>query len=286
VSWYYPKRGAKTSANGIKLQKSDKTGPPAWGQRWIDSIAQFTRAPQMERGLRIAKSGRVLSIQVDQGFATAEVQGTRSRPYRVEIGLPMFTRKQWMRVTDALLKKAFYSAKLLAGEMPLELEEIFVQAGAALIPTSEEDLSSDCSCTELDSPCTHIAATFFVLGQEIDRDPFLLLEMRGLGRAQLLAEMQTRRGSDKILKKKPATAPLPERPVQTLLSHRLNDFFRASPAPTTHAATSANPAAPVLKPGSRIHKMGAPPFWQSDNNFEDVLVRIYQAVRSRASNLG
>src|SRR5689334_17538310 len=117
MSWYYPKRAAKSAAGGIKLYKTSGQSSTGWGQRWMDSVASFSRPKQLEHGLRYAKSGQVLSIHVDQGFAAADVQGSRATPYKVEIGLPMFTRKQWMRVADALLKKAFFTAKLLAGDM-------------------------------------------------------------------------------------------------------------------------------------------------------------------------
>ena len=275
MSWHYPKRPAKSSADGIKLYKSSEEGNTEWGQQWINSVSRFCSPKQLERGLRYAKSGQVLSVHVEQGFATAEVQGTRLRPYKVEIGLPMFTRKQWMRLTDALLKKAFYTAKLLAGDMPYEIEEIFQKAGAPLIPSSETDISSDCSCPDDDDACKHIAAVYYVLGQEIDRDPFLLMEMRGLGRAQLLAEIQARRN------KKPIAAPSPERPLKTFLSDHLNDFFQAPKDRPLTWPVEPDYLARLLKPGGRIHEMGSPPFWQSDNNFEEVLTRIYQAVRKR-----
>jgi uncharacterized Zn finger protein len=250
-----------------------------WGARWLDAVSAFSPAKQMERGRVMAKSGKVLSLQVDQGFVAADVQGSRSRPYKVEIGLPMFSRKQWQRVTDALLKKAFYAAKLLSGDMPRDLEQIFSDTGAALLPASAADISSDCSCFEMDEPCKHIAATYVALAQEIESNPFLLLEMRGLTRAQLLTEIQTRRGAR--TKTTTTAAPI-DRPPQTYLAGKLNDFFQAPKDRPLSASAPSVDAPALLKPGLRIQEMGSPPFWQSDNDFEEVLVRIYQAVRRRA----
>ena len=90
MSWHYPKRAVKSSAHGIKLHKAAEHGNTGWGEQWINSVSRFCSPKQLDRGLRYAKSGQVLSIHVEQGFATAEVQGTRLRPYKVEIGLPMF----------------------------------------------------------------------------------------------------------------------------------------------------------------------------------------------------
>jgi len=283
VSWYQPKRGAKSAAGGLKLYKTADKADAGWGGLFMDSVSGFLPKKQLERGLRYAKSGQVLSVQVDQGFAGADVQGTRARPYKVEIGLPMFTHKQWMRVVDALLKKAFYTAKLLAGDMPREIGPIFAGAGAPLVPTSQADFSSDCSCTDLESPCKHVVAACYLLAQEIDRDPFLLMEMRGLGRAQLLNEIQTRRSAGgKTPGPAPARSSAMDRPAQTALSDRPHDFFDAPKDRPLTWPIEPDDLGRRLKPGGRIHEMGSPPFWQSDNSFEDVMMGIYKAVRKKA----
>jgi uncharacterized Zn finger protein len=264
----------------MRRAEPDKSG---WGARWLEAVANFSPKKQLERGHLYAKSGKVLSLQVDQGFAAAEVEGPRTRPCKVEIGLPMFTRKQCARAVDALLKQALYTAKLLAGDMPRDLEKIFADAGAALLPTSAADISSDCSCFDMEDPCKHVAAVYVRLAHDFDANPFLLLEMRGLTRAQLLMELQTRRSTrGKSAAKRSVPTLSVERPVQTYLAAHLNDFFQAAQNRPFTALPSVDDAAPLITPGLRIQEMGSPPFWQSDNDFEEVLVRIYQAVRSRA----
>lgn len=228
--------------------------------------------------MRSLKMGHVLSLRVDQGFASAEVHDIRPGPYKVEVALPMFTTRQWRRVTDALLKKAYFTAKLLAGDMPLEIEKIFSEANADLLPTSEADLSSDCPCLDRDDPCKHVSAVYVALAQEIERNPFLLMEMRGLSRAQLLAEIQARRSPAPVAVPKGVTGPR-----QTPLAHRLHDFFNAPKEAVFVWPVDTKAIEERLKPGGRIHEMGSPPFWQSDNDFEDVLTRIYKAVRKHVS---
>ena len=82
------------------------------------------------------------------------------------------------------------SAKLLAGEVPPELEEIFDSAGAPLFPTSAGDLDQHCSCPDWGVPCKHIAAVFYLLAEAFDADPFLILLLRGRGRDELLARLR------------------------------------------------------------------------------------------------
>ena len=90
----------------------------------------------------------------------------------------------------ALSEQALPSAKLLAGEVPPELEEIFADAGAPLFPRSVRDLEQRCSCPDREVPCKHLAATFYLLAEAFDADPFLILRWRGRERGQLLARLR------------------------------------------------------------------------------------------------
>ena len=86
------------------------------------------------------------------------------------------------------------AAKLLAGEVPPELETIFTAAGAPLFPTSVKDLDQRCSCPDWEVPCKHLAATFYLLAEAFDADPFLILRWRGRDRDELLARLRELRG--------------------------------------------------------------------------------------------
>ncbi len=248
----------------------------------MSKLKLITDARKLERGLPYATAGQVLSVQVTQGFAETLVQGTRTQPYKVEIGLQMLTASQAKRAADALTKKAYYIAKLLAGEFPHEISDIFDKAGTPLFPESEEDLSSDCSCADDAAPCKHVAATYYILGQEFDRDPFLLLEMRGLNRAQLLAEIQLRRAAGKNERKNIPTEAPPKFPAQTNLSSQLTDFYNAPQDRPLAWKRSDDFLEQLPPPGGRIKELGSPPFWQSDHDFQDVLKGIYSSVRKKA----
>ncbi len=280
MNWHYPKRGPKKAAGGIRLEDTFGVSKTFWGKRWIETLESFGWKTRIEKGLTYAKAGQVLSIRVDQGFATAEVHGSRLRPYKVEIGFPMFSSQQWKRVADALEKRAFHTAKLLSGEMPVEMEAVFLGARASLLPDSETDITSDCTCPGGERLCKHVAAAFYILGQEFDRNPFLIFDMRGFSREKLLAEVQARRKAPTRRKAVPASAPV-EAPSTTNLSKSLSEFFKAP----VDRALGWKPGPDFLerlpKPGARIKEMGVPPFWESDNSFDEVLTRIYQMVRTR-----
>jgi hypothetical protein len=122
-------------------------------------------------------------------MVTAQVQGSRPRPYRVRLGLAAFGKAQWAALERALAASAWYSAKLLAGEMPPDIEEVFGAQGLSLFPASAGDLSMDCSCPDWEVPCKHIAAVFYLLAEAFDEDPFAILAWRGRERQELLANL-------------------------------------------------------------------------------------------------
>ena len=136
----------------------------------------------------------MISLEIDAGEVAASVQGSRAQPYAVTITLPPFSELVWARAEIALSEQALPAPKLLAGEVPPELEEIFAAAGAPLFPTAVEDLDQRCSCPDWEVPCKHLAATFYLLAEAFDADPFLILRWRGRDREQLLARLRQLRG--------------------------------------------------------------------------------------------
>lgn len=53
------------------------------------------------------------------------------------------------------------------------------------MPSPCQDLKTECSCPDWSNPCKHIAAVYYLLGEEFDRDPFLIFRLRGMEREEL-----------------------------------------------------------------------------------------------------
>jgi uncharacterized Zn finger protein len=176
---------------GIKAHsKRGAIGEQWWSRRLIDVLESWGMSGRLSRGRSYARAGQVLNFKLTQGKVTAQVQGSRVRPYDVRIGVLPLTTAQWRRVLDRLASQALFRAKLLAGEMPHEIEEVFADCGTPLFPRSAADLEMHCSCPDWGVPCKHLAAVCYVLAEEFDRDPFGLLAWRGRGRAELLAALR------------------------------------------------------------------------------------------------
>jgi uncharacterized Zn finger protein len=130
---------------------------------------------------------------VGPGSVTAQVQGSRERPYRVRVGIAAFGKSEWAQVERTLAGNAWYAAMLLSGEMPEDIEDVFADVGLSLFPATARDLSLDCSCPDRAVPCKHLAATFYLLAESFDGDPFTILAWRGREREDLLANLQAAR---------------------------------------------------------------------------------------------
>jgi uncharacterized Zn finger protein len=167
-----------------------------WSRRFLEVLESFALGSRLTRGKNYARRGQVLSLEVATGVVTASVQGSRRTPYRVSIALPAFSELVWAKVEVTLAEQAIHSARLLAGEMPHDLEEVFLAAGAPLFPQRAEDLTLRCSCPDWEVPCKHLAATFYLLAESFDDDPFAILLWRGRSREALLHRLRELRGGD------------------------------------------------------------------------------------------
>lgn len=192
--WYPPPARARPVEGGLKARS--KRGAMAqswWSGRFIDVLESLGVGGRLQRGRTYARKGQVMDLNLDAGMVTAQVQGSRPRPYRVRIGLAAFDKQQWARVSQALADDAWYTARLLAGEMPPDIEDVFAGVGLSLFPAGARELSMDCSCPDWEVPCKHLAAVIYLLAESFDEDPFAVLAWRGRDREDLLAALSALR---------------------------------------------------------------------------------------------
>jgi uncharacterized Zn finger protein len=149
---------------------------------------------RLSRGQDYASQGQVLSMGEIKNGVAATVQGSRVKPYRVTIQVMPLKAEEWEKALDVLASQAVFAAKLLAGEMPENIEEAFQSAGLSLFPERPGDLVTQCSCPDWANPCKHVAAAHYILGDRFDEDPFLLFRMRGRSKDQVLEGLRLHRG--------------------------------------------------------------------------------------------
>lgn len=193
MSWQdWAERGARPiRVEGGLVARSERgaIGSTWWSRRFVAVLESLSMGGRLTRGRTYARKGQVLELGVRPGVVTSTVQGSRPQPYQVSIGFAVLPEEAWQAVESALASQALYRAQLLAGELPGELEQLFTDAGAPLFPASQRELSMRCTCPDVAVPCKHIAATFYLLAERFDDDPFELLLWRGRSRPDLLADL-------------------------------------------------------------------------------------------------
>jgi len=254
---------------GIKARsRRGAIGEQWWSRRFIGVLEASGLSSRLARGRSYARAGQVLDFRLSQGKVTAQVQGSRVRPYDVRLGVLPLTKPQWRRVTERLASQALFRAKLLAGEMPHEIEDVFAECGTPLFPRSATDLDMHCSCPDWGVPCKHLAAVCYVLAEEFDRDPFAMLAWRGKARDDLLASLrEIRAGGSEPDREVALAPPLPE---------SVEEFWSARLSPARLRALSA-PAG--SSPPDLLLRMFQPPLVQvGGKDLADVLGPAYHRL--------
>ena len=170
-----------------------------WSQRWLELLDSYRFKKRLERARNYARQGNILSIKFEGSKVLAQVQGTEPEPYKVSLSLEPFSDEQWGYAIETMSQQAIWAAKLLAGEMPQNIEQVFTANGLSLFPFTLSEVRSKCSCPDKANPCKHIGAIYYQLGDRFSEDPFVLFQLRGRTREEIIADLREfrARGSQK-----------------------------------------------------------------------------------------
>ena len=275
-----PRPPARTAHGGIKAQsRQGDFGKSWWARRWQAVLEGFRFGGRLARGRAYARQGQVLAIQIVEGVVTAQVQGSRAKPYDVTIKVSMLTPADWTAVVKALSKQVIFVAKLLAGDMPEQIEQVFEQAKVTLFPGKRGDLKTTCNCPDEANPCKHVAAVYYLLGEEFDRDPFLVFRLRGLKRETLFARLGPS-AKNAIIESASLAGPAPELPPPPPepLPLEPSAFWQSKPLPENFCGEVQIP--PVS--AGLIRQLGKFPFWRGAKP----LIEALEATYLQASPVG
>jgi uncharacterized Zn finger protein len=202
----------------------------------------------------------------------ARVQGSGEDPYKVKLWLDVLSDDDWRYVLEALGQKARWSAQLLAGVMPQDIERAFAASGRRLFPFKLQEVRSECTCPDKINPCKHVSAVYYLMGERFSEDPFVLFQLRGRTRAQLLTDLAEQRRS--LLARKAAET---RAALSAQLSHaeeasgeRNADGTPAAPPPQPSAEGSQHQAPAAIRDPNR--------WWRYDAALDPALVVITPAM--------
>ena len=235
----------------------ERFGSTWWGRLWTRALEELSDdfENRLPRGKKYAEEGAVSHFQVRPGQIEARVHGRKT--YTVTLALPALSEQQWQRALELLAKESRFVASLLAGEMPEGLDETFREAGASLYPRVPKELQTHCDCPDLANPCKHVAAVCDVMAEALDRDPWLLFDLRGKTKNEVHLALQAavdsaaiepskRRGrpkkNDLPLEEKLASQAPPPSSWQAMTSDQFVDFSAPLPTVSIPRAIPADPS--------------------------------------------
>ncbi|HAE84125.1 MAG TPA: hypothetical protein DDW33_04480 [Ktedonobacter sp.] len=275
---YYEPSPPKRVEGGIKTRSEwGEIGETWWSKRWIKVLESFSMGTRLTRGRSYARQGQVISIDVEAGIVKAEVQGSQAKPYNVKIRLEPLSDQDWEKVTEAMASQALFAAKLLAGEMPQNIEEAFASVNVSLFPTALKELNTECSCPDWANPCKHIAAVYYLLAERFDEDPFLIFKLRGRTKEQIIEVLRGKRAEalpgEHTLSTADAGSSDKEEELLSLEEHR-ETFWQAGEALESFTVNLTTPKIDkaILK------RLGNAPFSIGDTNVTFLLAKAYDMV--------
>ncbi len=165
-----------------------KFGNTWWGSEWIKSLEKidsFTN--RLPRGKRYANNGSVLSVEIKGGIIYAKVKGSKPKPYNIGIALEAFKEKEIETIAEIINANFSIASDLLIGKLPEDILSLLGNKGIKLFPENWKEIKSGCSCPDWANPCKHLAAVYYIVAGEIDKNPFIIFNLRGVS-TQFLTE--------------------------------------------------------------------------------------------------
>lgn len=266
-----------------------------WGKRFIEALEAFTDSNRLGRGRSYARNDKIKQYQLKNGKITAKVRGSvnpyfgvyKEPLYTTTIEIKPIAAADWSKAIAYLGAKASLVSKLLLGEIPDNIEEAFAHLKLHLLPHSRQDFQTDCSCPDWENPCKHIAGVYYLVAAELDQDPFLLFELRGISRAKLQQEL-AKSPLGKVLSSSLEAEEIPLQPAATYYTQpqtvplvvpaSVKEFWLPQQRLPQVIEADSNVSLPAL-----VVKKGGdyPPFWHQDTSFLAVMEELYQRVRAK-----
>jgi len=269
-----------------------------WGQRFIAALEAFTEPGRLDRGRSYASDHRILSFEIAKGTVKARVRGNinpyfgvyKEPKYTTEVSFSRIPDTAWDTLIARIGSRADLVTRLLLNEVPEAIETVFAAQHQHLLPHSRDDIRTSCSCPDWANPCKHVAGVYYRLASQLDSDPVLLFELRGMPREQLREQLSGsplgRILASALQQKEPPIEPdhsffaEPVRePADTAISHR--EFWQGKrrippPPPPSGPHVSA-----VL-----IKKQGDfPAFWPKSQSFVETMEAFYERVRAKSAQM-
>jgi uncharacterized Zn finger protein len=270
-----------------------------WGDRFIQALEEFTDDSRLQRGRSYARGGKVLNFEVEKNKITAKVKGSinpyfgvyKEPTYNISIEITPIPKTRWNEVIQKLSSKASVVSRLLLNEVPENIEDTFADMGLHLLPHSSKDFKTKCSCPDYANPCKHIAGVYYLVASQLDNNPFLLFELRGLSKTELQEKLADS-NLGKALSAELNDQEIPLELSTSLYTKLAKESITEKPSVREFWLGTKRLPQTIEVPNQRgvsavlIKKQGDfPAFWRKDNSFIVTMEEFYQRVKTKNQNI-
>lgn len=174
--------------------KRKSYGNTWWGKEWL-KVLEETDSDRLSRGKSLANRGFVNKIKITKGKISANVKSSgygygyyynSPSSYRVVINFEPFTKDEIKTIKQIISENSSIAIELEMGNLPQIFIEKLEKANIFIFPKNWKKSNNKCNCWDYDPSCKHLAAVYFMLANEIDKDPFILFQVRGLKKENLV----------------------------------------------------------------------------------------------------
>jgi len=263
---------------GVKLRLDDNARRSNWAaERWIRMIEQAADGEAIREGLEYGRLGQTRAMEFRPGLVDAQVQGRAFKAYTTTLALTTFDERLWERVVRVMAEEAVYAAKLLLGELPTSIEDIFAPLGAQLFPSEISQITPSCSCKETGPWCKHAVCVAMLVAERLADDPFVVFSLRGMHGEDLLERLRQRRAVSGTAGQVPVYTPRLDAITESLskpLESCMGDFWRMGPGAERIDLPVGRPE--VDKP--ILRRLGPSPFPQGNFPLVGLLATCYDII--------
>ena len=103
-----------------------KYGQTWWGGEWLNALSQIDYSNRLPRGGSYANKGAVKELTIKGNTVRADVQGTRTAPYRVTVKVPEFSPGEKEELTAMILEDPLLLSRL-NHELPSQIHRLAEQ---------------------------------------------------------------------------------------------------------------------------------------------------------------
>ena len=260
--------------------------PPTtwWSKQWQHRLEQQAETTRVQRAQKYIRAEIATVQQLGPNQITGHIIVQEHPPRKCSIQISPLSEQAQQIIAQQLTDRPGFAYQLANRELPTEIDQILTAYGEPIVPRPDEQIISECECTDAAPPCSHVAAVYMMAGQRFDQNPTLLLKSRGVDTDALDAIIKAsaeelRQWGVRQVKPTPPTPGASESDVASTAAEFWADNSSALRAIEIPAA-----AEPSLS-AAPIHRLGPFPGWSSDFPFLTVMESIYHSNANHISAL-